>query len=223
MTHPKETSDDMLMALADGELNDADARQLQRVIAADPVLAARYADFVATRQMVRDAYPPEPVPDRLVAAVMGQGNVVPLRRPMARQAGWGLALAASLVLVLGGFWAGRSTGPQTGGQIDLAQVTADLLTGEERTLPDGSTARILGSYATAQGLCRLIAQEAQRHVLCRDAQAGDWAVALSVTTGDAGQFLPASDTGTGLIDRLLDDLGAGPALDIADERAALLR
>jgi len=223
MARSNEVSDDMLMALADGELNQIDAQRLHRVIAADPDLAARYADFVKTRQLLQDAYQTEPAPDRLVTAVMQGGNVVPLRRPMAQKAGWVLALAASLVMALGGFWAGRSTGPQPLGPTDLAQVTAGLTTGEETQLPDGSIVRVLASYDTAQGLCRLIDQGDQRHVLCRDLQAGAWVTALSVTAGGADNFLPASDLGVRLIDSLLDELGAGPALDADAERSALSR
>ena len=222
MTHPNEVSDDMLMALADGELNEIDAQRLRRVIAADVDVAARYADFVTTRQMLQEAYPSDPVPDGLIAAVMGGANVVPLRRPVAQRAGWGLALAASLVLALGGFWAGRSTGVQPA-TVDLAQATAGLITGEEIGLPDGSTARVLASYETDQGLCRLINQADARHVLCRDPQADSWVTALTVTTGNDDSFLPASDLSVSLIDTLLDDLGAGPALDVAAERSALIR
>lgn len=223
MTQSNEVSDDMLMALADGELNEIDAQRLHRVIAADPGLAARYADFVSTRQLLQDAYLTEPASDRLVTAVMQGTNVVHLHRPMAQKAGLALALAASLVLALGGFWAGRSTGPQPVGQTDLAQVTADLITGEETQMPDGSMVRVLASYDTAQGLCRLIDQGDQRHVLCRDLQAGAWVTALSVTDGHADSFLPASDLGVRLIDSLLDELGASPALDADAERSALSR
>ncbi|MFU8823651.1 anti-sigma factor family protein [Yoonia sp.] len=223
MTQSNEVSDDMLMALADGELNEIDAQCLHRVIAADPGLAARYADFVSTRQLLQDAYLTEPASDRLVTAVMQGTNVVHLHRPMAQKAGLALGLAASLVLALGGFWAGRSTGPQPVGQTDLAQVTADLITGEDTEMPDGSMVRVLASYDTAQGLCRLIDQGDQRHVLCRDLQAGAWVTALSVTDGHGDSFLPASDLGVRLIDSLLDELGAGPALDADAERSALSR
>lgn len=212
----------MLMALADGELNQTEADGLLRVIAADPALAARYHDFTATRRLLQEAYPLEPVPDRLRDAVMAPRDpkIVPFRRTVTPVAGWGMALAASLVLALGGFVAGRSTGPD---QVDLAAATAALPTGAETVLPDGSTARVLASYDTSIGLCRLIGQDAMRHVICRDPQAGDWATALSVDGGSADNFLPASDLSVAVIDGLLDDIGAGPALDPVAERAALTR
>lgn len=227
MTREDEVSDDMLMALADGELNDTDARHLRERLRVDPDLAARYADFAQTRALMQEAFPPEPVPERLIAAVMAGeapragGTVVPFRARVTAASGWGMALAASVVLAVGGFWAGRGTAPQTWGPTHVATATAALPTGGETGLPDGSTARVLASFDTDLGLCRLIAQDSRRHVACRDGQTGQWSVALSVSAGDAGSFLPASDLPTGLIDRLLDDLGAGPALTPEEETRAL--
>lgn len=221
MTRPDEVSDDMLMALADGELNEIDAARLRRLIGTNPALAARYRDFALTRSLLQDAYPLEPVPDRLRDTVMaGAPNVVPLRKGVTPVAAWGMALAASLVLAVGGFVAGRGTGP---GPVDVAAATAGLLTGTETRLPDGSTARVVGSYDTNIGLCRLIGQNDLRHVVCRDPQAGGWVTVLSVDTGSAGNFMPASDPSVAAIDGLLDSVGAGPALDVAAERAALAR
>lgn len=227
MTRPDEVSDEMLMALADGELNDRDAQSLYRRMNADPDLAARYADFVETRALMQDAFPPEPVPARLVQAVLQDRvvptNVVPLRKRALAVPGWGMALAASLVLAVGGFWAGRETAPQVVAIANLGAVTAGLPTGAEIQLPDGTNARVLASYATDLGLCRMIAQDSLRHITCRDGATGNWALALSVQDAEAGSFLPASDIGVGLIDRLLDDIGAGPALTGDAERGALGR
>jgi hypothetical protein len=220
MTRPEKVSDDMLMALADGELPPRDAQQLQRVIDGNPALAARYDDYVRTRRLLQDAYGLEPAPAPLVAQVLrGQGKVVslPQRRPQAL--GWGMALAASLVLALGGFWAGRQGAVPA--SADLATASAGLLTGQETALPDGSTLRVLASYDTETGLCRLIGQDDLRHILCLGGDGGAWVTALSVDSGSAGNFLPASDLATGVIDRMLDDLGAGPALDPVAEAAAL--
>ncbi|NBB98401.1 MAG: hypothetical protein GVY34_09575 [Alphaproteobacteria bacterium] len=225
MTRPDEVSDEMLMALADGELTGADAQHLHRCINADPDLAARYAGFVETRALMQDAFPPEPVPDRLVAAVSqggtAQAKVVPLRKRMLAAPVRGMALAASLVLAVGGFWAGRESAPQVAAVGDIGAATASLPTGDEMSLPDGTTARVLASYQTDLGLCRMIAQGGLRHVTCRDSATGGWALALSVQDSGAGSFLPASDIGVGLIDRLLDDIGAGPALTSDAERSAL--
>jgi hypothetical protein len=226
MTRPSEVSDDMLMALADGELTGRDAQALHQRIHADPDLALRYAGFVETRAVLQEAFPPEPVPARLVRAVLQHGAaptpVVPFRKRAPGLPGWGMALAASLVLAMAGFWTGRETAPQPAMVADLGAVTADLPTGGEFRLPDGTTARVLASYDTDLGLCRMIAHDAQRHVTCRDSATGTWAMALSVQDSQSGGFLPAADIGVALIDRLLDDIGAGPALSDEAERRALM-
>ncbi len=218
----------MLMALADGELNATDAQHLRARIAQDPDLAARYADFAQTRALLQDAFASDPVPDRLINAVLHGGapqdqpaKVVPFRQRAQALSGWGLALAASLVLAVGGFWAGRSTGPMVTDRGNIGMATATLSTGAAMQLPDGSTARVLASYSTDLGLCRMIAQDSLRHITCRDAQSGHWATALSVQAGDMAGYLPASEIGLVLIDQLLDDIGAGPALTADHEQRAL--
>lgn len=227
MTRPDEVSDDMLMALADGELHGADADRLRTLVQADPDLAARYAVFTRTRRLMQGAFPPEPVPDRLIAAVLqgdtAQANVTPFRKRQWAAPGWGMALAASLVLAVGGFWAGRGTAPAIPAGGDIGALTASLPTGGETALPDGSRARVLASYETDLGLCRMIAQDGLRHITCRRPDTGGWALALSVQGDAAGGFLPAADMGVGLIDRLLDDIAAGPALTGDAEQQALAR
>lgn len=229
MTRDHEVTDEMLMALADAELPEPEARRLRERIAGRPDLAARYAEFVETRQLLHAAFPVSPVPDRLIAAVLDQPAAAPRPSSVARQrrlsgaAGAGLALAASIVLAVGGFWTGRSTAPglATPGPEAVAQALAGTPTGSVAHLPDGSTARVLASFETEFGLCRLIGHDSQRHIACR-ASAGDgWVVAMSVHSGEDGGFLPASDLAVGLIDRLLDEIGAGPALSPQQEAAAL--
>lgn len=227
MTRPDEVSDDMLMALADGELNGADADRLRTRVDADPDLAARYAVFTQTRALLQDAFAPEPVPDRMIATVLqggsAQDKIAPLPKRAMASPGWGMALAASLVLAVGGFWAGRGTAPDTLVRSDIGQLTARLPTGGELALPDGTTARVLASYETDLGLCRMIAQDGLRHITCRRPDTGGWALALSVQGDAAGGFLPAADMGVGLIDQLLDDIAAGPALTGDAEQQALAR
>lgn len=226
-----QVSDEMLMALADGELSETEARVLRELIAADPDLAARYADFEMTRNLLQDAFEPGPVPQKLVVAVHtaavsnGVGGAVvafPQGRA-ARIARWGAGLAASVVLALGGFWAGRgsieqvaATGPEA-----AAIALVGVATGGEAVLADGSRVRALGSFETEAGLCRLIGQDATRHVACRADPAAGWTIALSVSYDGLGAYVPASDIATGLIDRLLDDIGAGPALTPEQEATAL--
>lgn len=177
-------SDEMLMALADGELTGPDASKLMARIRANPDLAARYALFTDTAEALREAMDPGPVPDYLISAVLtaptGQAearngearntgaqnpvasNVTPLRRKAATGPGqmvWPIALAASLVLAVGvgGFLTGRSLAPAQAGHETAASALAGTATGGSVTLADGSMARALGTFETDVGLCRLIA------------------------------------------------------------------
>lgn len=177
-------SDEMLMALADGELTGPDASKLMARIRANPDLAARYALFTDTAEALREAMDPGPVPDYLISAVLtaptGQAearngearnigaqnpvasNVTPLRRKAATGPGqmvWPMALAASLVLAVGvgGFLTGRSLAPAQAGHETAASALAGTATGGSVTLADGSMARALGTFETDVGLCRLIA------------------------------------------------------------------
>lgn len=235
-------SNDMLMALADDELHGPDADALRTRIDADPALAARFAVFAESRAALQAAFAPGPTPDRLVAAIqaapMGAApaspelpgrNILPFRLRRATT-GHALALAASLLLAVGvgGFLAGRALAPGAmpadPGALAAAEL-AGLATGAGTSLQSGGTARVLGSYRTDQGLCRLIEidlpdDRAERSVVCRDPERR-WAVVASVTAGEAEAYIPASDTATALIELVLDDLGAGPPLDPAEEAVAL--
>ncbi|MFN7222482.1 MAG: anti-sigma factor family protein [Paracoccaceae bacterium] len=233
MTQTEIVSDDMLMALADGELMDADARRLRTRIEADPDLMERFAVFAETRAVLQAAFPPEPVPQRLVQAVLAEpeamsATVLPFaRRPKMVMPAWGMALAASLVLAVGaaGFLVGQRAAPVlvAMGPEAAAVALATTPTGGEVTLSDGSVARALASYQTDLGLCRLIGTDSTRAVVCRSeapAEAG-WVVALSVTAAQDESYLPASDLGTALIDQLLDDIGASAPLDGTAETQVL--
>jgi|GEM_PF-2305847 len=237
----KNASDEILMALADGELTEPDASKLLARINANPALATRYAQFTRTAAVLRQAMDPGPVPDHLIAAVlttpMGQADataeqtVVPLHRAVsrARMSIWPMTLAASLVLAVGvgSFLTGRGIAPPPAGLHAAAIALAGTATGGSVVLSDGGTARALGSFETDLGLCRLIIVEsadgqADRAIACK-AEANRWQIALSVTEGGAGMFLPASDMAVGLVDDFLDGISAGPVLSRDEELRALAR
>ncbi|MBB5016354.1 zf-HC2 domain-containing protein [Rehaibacterium terrae] len=108
-------SDERLMAYVDGELDAAQAAQVEAAIAADPALAAAVARQRRLRERLRAAFDPvldQPVPERLLAAARGAttscaAQVVDLHAVAARRdrpRRWSLpewaALAAALVLGL---------------------------------------------------------------------------------------------------------------------------
>jgi hypothetical protein len=105
-------SDETLMAYADGELTAAERSAVEAALRADTEVRARLAVYEDTRDLLRSALggvAAEPVPDRLVAAVMNAAPSPPLRGAMpgpGRIAGrlrprHALPLAASVALCLG--------------------------------------------------------------------------------------------------------------------------
>ncbi len=232
-------SDEMLMALADGELSGPDADRLRDRIAADPELAKRYALFTRTAAALRQAMEAGPVPDHLIATVLtaptgadssDSDKITPLRPrspSSARRMVWPLALAASLVLALGiGTYLGQSGSLPAG--TTPAQAAAALsgtATGGFVTLEDGTTARTLSSFDTDLGLCRLIALEtstgqSDRALVCQHDSA-EWQTALVVTAGDSNDFSLASDRAVEMVDHFLDSIGAGAPLTPEEEARAL--
>lgn len=236
MSDPNEqsVSDEMLMALADDELDTEQAEALRARIENDSALSERYAVFTDTAHALRAAFAPDDVPDRLIATATtapagprmpdsrDTGAVVPLRRRIV----WPLALAASLLVGIGLGWGLKGpVGPvRTPDLADVARALSAVPTGQSQDVAGFGTARVLGSFETGQGLCRLIAVNragaaAGRFVACRDGS--DWRVALSVTEGPESGFAPASQAATEVIDIYLDAIGAGPSLDAGAERRVL--
>lgn len=246
--HQSNVSDDMLMALADGELTGPDASKLLARIKASPDLTARFATFTATAKALRDAMDPGSVPDHLIATVltapMGEADtniadtnntgatVTPLRaraKVAPARAVWSMALAASFAVAvgIGGFLAGRGMAPAPAGPESAAMALTGTATGGSAMLADGSATRVLGSFDTDIGLCRLIALDradghADRAVVCRSENNG-WQAALSVSEGSSNMFLPASDMAVGLIDDFLNGIGAGAPMSPEDEARTLSR
>ncbi|MGE6781896.1 anti-sigma factor family protein [Ensifer adhaerens] len=125
-----EFSDEILMAFADGELDEETTRRVEAALETDDDVMARVAMFMETRAAASDALKPvldEPVPDELVAKVRamaaaaggaartadapvtGDDNVVAFRRPQDQAAALRggpsrllMAMAASLLVVVGG-------------------------------------------------------------------------------------------------------------------------
>ncbi|MHA4734881.1 anti-sigma factor family protein [Ensifer adhaerens] len=125
-----EFSDEILMAFADGELDEATMRRVEAALETDDELMARVAMFMETRAAASEALKPvldEPVPDELVAKVRAMAaaagdaaraadapaaagdNVVAFRRPADQPASpngspsrFLMAMAASLLVVVGG-------------------------------------------------------------------------------------------------------------------------
>lgn len=182
MTKPV-VSDEMLIALADGELAAGEADRLHALVTADPELAERFAILAETRFLLeaegeakQEAVPerllaaiaaadtpPAPVQPRLTVIAGGAADKPATPRASVRRAGWRLPLAASFLLVAGGvagYLAGRG-GQGTPGiavaGLDRAALSVALDTvasGGAVALPAGNL-RIIASHKLADGrLCR---------------------------------------------------------------------
>jgi anti-sigma factor RsiW len=109
--------DDRLVAYLDGELEITERRAVEARLAADPAAAARLAALARSDNLVRLAFDEvmhEPVPDRLIAAALGETGAAEPRivrfvqhrpgKPAAPGRAWRIALplAASIFGVLAG-------------------------------------------------------------------------------------------------------------------------
>lgn len=184
MTMPESVSDETLMALADGELDIAEAGRLRARFAAEPELAARFALFAETRALASAAYrdvaderPPASLVEAIRRADRAGGTVVGLRtgqaagrRPARSVPLWSLPIAASLALAIG-LAAGALLGVGPAGTgLDLASGPAAhpaLAAALDRT-PSGAS--VSWSSGGASGDFRLIATHRTGDgAVCREA------------------------------------------------------
>lgn len=163
--------DDLLMAYADGVLDDATARDIEAAMAATPEVAARVTMFARTAELLRAdaARPAPPVPEALrarVEATLAAARQTPAAAPApapagaailpflrraasvqpARRGAARLALAASIALAVGlgaGFWAGQTGKPQDGmGGLRITALDSPGLPATLASLPSGQVATL---------------------------------------------------------------------------------
>jgi hypothetical protein len=179
-----EITDEMLVAFADGEADEALAERIETALEADEALAKRLEVFVTTRTVLKrsfDHVAREPVPEKLMQFVMSNGRMAgddaakPAVSPALRRAAsrwgqgqsWSMAAAFALAVGIGGYFMGtlqRGGAPVNGSFAALAgaePVLAEKLT----STPDGATIAfkmadrtgeiaLRESFRTRQGYCR---------------------------------------------------------------------
>ncbi|OMQ44453.1 hypothetical protein [Ensifer sp. 1H6] len=260
-------TDEILMAFADGELDDETTRLVEAAIETDDDLMMRVAMFMETRAATSEAMKPlldEPVPDHLAQKVRAMAadvaarrddsqtvaaaddsanadNVVAFRRPEPaaqaprRPSQWMMALAASLLIVVGGVGgyliggAGQVdvANPQVAGLVDpeVSGILDQRASGEEIAIGDGEAkVRLVSTFqAGGERLCREYEMKRPDQpdfvsVACRNA--GRWQTQLAIVTAETGEgFAPASSLET--VDAYLSSIGAGAPLEAAAEKKAL--
>ncbi len=185
---------EMLMAYADGELGPIEAKRVERAIAEDPALAEEVARHRALRARLSGHFAPvaeEPVPDRLITLLRSNSNIaaLPVSKPARRipgWAGWGGAVAASLVLGLAiGHGLQSPDLVQTrDGQLYAAGTLAGALDGQ--LAANQGAVRVPVSFRDRSGAyCRVFISQAADGIACHDRQG--WALRQTRAGKDAAK------------------------------------
>ena len=227
-----QTSDETLMALADGELSAEEAARVQKAVDADPDLQQRLRQFTETRKLLGALRPvgEQVSEDDPLVAMIRKAQTAPAQpAPQAippqpapanlNRRPW-LAIAASVALaVVAVGWLGfnRDAGLSTPEIAALDQLPS----GESQHLADGRTLTMIASYR-ADDLCREyeISEGGRAAVTlaCRDGKAWQPRFTAEVAL-DADGYLPAS----GEIEGLDAALGTFGSPLTPEEEAAALR
>ena len=223
--------DDILMAYADGELDEIARARVERAVAADPELHARLERQQKLRATLAAFYGPtaeEGVPERFRA--MLETNVVPFPAARARPArpAWQhfAALAATLVL---GLAVGRTllapaggpVGVENGTMVARGQLATALDTQLASAQPADAATRIGTSFAASDGrLCRTFDSAALAGVACRGDQGWQLLMAAPGASSAAQGGYRQAGSGNPLVAEAAQELMAGEPFDAAAERRA---
>lgn len=232
-------TDEILMAYADGELDDITRAGIERAMREDEALASRVAQHRALRASVAAAFAPvarEPVPQRLRDTVPSlPPQVTPIdiaraarearKQPPARRPLWQLGgMAAALVI---GVLAGRqSAGP--GAETDIASSGGVLVAqgGLAQSLSTQLAAsgaqdntRIGVSFVSKQGAyCRSFTHGQTAGLACQEG--GRWTLPVVAQAGAGdGAYRQASSMPAAVLEAI-DERIAGETLDAGQEQAA---
>lgn len=250
MNSTSRIDDETLMAYADGELDAAQAAQVEQLLQRDAAAAARVAQHRALRTQLRSDFSAvlsEPVPDRLLnllqanaTGTQARDTVVDFSQAKQRKATvvrnwsgreWG-AMAASLIagIVLGmyalNFNSANLVGEQGGALIAQGKLDS-VLTTQLASVKSTQAIQIGVSFRNHAGeYCRSFAIQ-ETHALaglaCRSQS--NWRVRMLTesSTKDSSEFRQAgSGTPTAVL-ALIDQQIAGEPLDAEAEAAALHR
>jgi hypothetical protein len=240
-------SDEILMAYADGELDEPQRSAVEGAVRADPALAAVVERHRALRADVFAAFAgvlDEPVPPKLQAAAAPRVLSLDAARsararatiaapePAAAQRSawprWG-ALAATLVVgvLVGSLWFDGTAvnsgfvSADAGGRLVARGQLAGALSRQLASDPaPNSPVRIGLSFATHDGgYCRSFSVGASAGLACRDGEA--WRIpVLSEASAARGDYRQAASTTPEAVLDAIDARIAGQAMNGAAERAA---
>lgn len=238
-------TDEILMAFADGELDEPVAAAVARVMSQDPTTARKIVEFQQSRRLTRSFFASNLAPDvpsKLRAVVSAQieayemANAVgKMPDPAETKRIWPsrlhpmkMALAASLaaVAVALGYFIGQQSQPAAGRLAHLEdplvlEELSRLESGHEVELPVGRL-RVISTYRLPnESLCREFRLQSTSStagaVACRT---DEWKVTFALAeTAKGDEYVPSS--GDDLVDAYLGNLGAGSPLEGEAEAKAL--
>jgi hypothetical protein len=239
-------SDEILMAFADGELEEPTAAAVARAMADDATVAKRIMDFQQSRRLSRSAFSMALTPDvtpELRAAVLAQvksyeaageskapSDIKPLQNEWFRRKRpfMQMALAASvaaIALALGYFmgWQGRPGPDGLIAQLESPLIRHELnssASGKDVELPFGRM-RVISTYRLPNGsLCREFrlqsSTESAEAVACRN---GEWNATFAMASAvNNAEYTPSG--GGDPVVAYLQSIGAvQPLVDEAEARA----
>jgi hypothetical protein len=247
----KSFSDEILMAYADGELDEATRRAVEEAMRKDAALARRVAEHKAMRNDVFAAYAPvaeEAVPPRL-ARPLRQATVVSLdsvraRREAEQQAArkasrgrhwswpeWGSMAAMLMVGVMAGHYgmgllpidSGETVASRDGALVAQGRLATAL---EQQLGGSGGPVRIGTSFVAQDGAyCRsfMTAQDLAG-LACK--QGGAWKVQMALQNqarAQQGEYRQAAADMPPQVQEAIDQRIAGLALDAKAEQEAVQR
>jgi hypothetical protein len=243
-------TEEMIMALADGELHGPEAEVVREAIAEDSALRDQFGRYQESRQLLASGFEgllQRPVPENMRKLVLEEaapgGAVVSLDAARARRGrlfGFDVlsqAAAAAVLLgaaALGGYQIGQNE-PAADGLVLAGLLAQDSpISAALSAAPAGTSVEVGGAeflavatYQVAEGqVCREF--ELNRDgsgavgLACRvDASWQVEVAALNVAAGAKGQFLPASADAFELVGAALDAKGDYEAVDPANETCIL--
>lgn len=224
MTVDRET----LMAFADGELNEIEARRVAKAVESDPSLAAEVEAHRRLKVTLAGHFRPimdAPVPERLTAMLTDRTvvdfEVARQRRETRRWLpGWGVggAVAAALVIGLGIGTQVPGGGPvaSKGGTLIASGKLAHALDTQLASTQGDVPIRVLVSFRDASGTaCRGFDGGGLSGIACHDG--GQWALreTLSGRAAHAGDYRQATSPA---IMAAAQDMAAGEPFDADAER-----
>lgn len=224
---------EMLMAYADGQLDDVASRRVEQALEADPALAGELEAMGTLSARLKAHFAPvaeAPIPAEWTAMIAAareeDAKVVSLDAARAKRAGvprWGagIAIAASLALgvMVGTQLVGGGPVAEKDGALIASAHLARALDTQLASAQDGDVRMLASFRRQSGGYCRVFAGEAASGIACRED--GAWTLERLISGGkaQATQYRQAGSADAELM-AAAQDMAAGEPLDAGQEAEA---